>query len=134
MKYLSLSSIMIIRNLGPVLTLPLENVVMPVSKRPPVTYASVAALLLVLASTATYVGGAPPSWAGCTLAFINMILAVIDAVLRRRLLTWECEKMPTTMCMLLNNLVGLMPCMFLCFLSGEPLDFNTKVFARDTVQ
>jgi hypothetical protein len=126
MKHLTLSMLMIIRNLGPLVALPCEMLVMPASKRPAVTYTSVFALLLVLSSAATYIGGAPPSLKGCAFAFLNMFLAVVDVVLRRRLLTTECAEMNTSMCMLLNNFVGIVPSILLCFCTGELLDIDLK--------
>jgi len=135
MEHLTLSMLMIIRNLGPLVTLPIETFVMPTDvKRPVVSCASVCALCLVLASAATYMGGQPPSGKGVVFALINMVLAVIDAVVRRRLLTRECAEMSPTMCMLLNNLVGIVPSILLCFLTGELVDLDpTVAFSRHTV-
>jgi len=119
MKYLTLSMLMIVRNLGPLLTLPCEMAVMPARKRPAATCGTVFALILVLTSAVTYFGGTAPSWKGIGFAFLNLILAVIDVVLRRRLLTTECAEMSTTMCMLMNNLVGIVPSILLCVCTAE---------------
>jgi len=134
MKHLNLSMLMVIRNLGPIVTLPIEMISMPLIKRPVVTYGSVFGLFLVLASALTYFSGEAPSWKGCVFAFLNMMLAVIDVVLRRRFLTTECAEMSTTMCMLLNNLVGIVPSAILCFGTGELLDLDSKTaFSSRTI-
>lgn len=134
MKYMTLSILMMIRNLGPIVTLPIEMMVMPADKRPANSSASKFALLLVLASGVTYFRAEPLSWRGCALAFLNMMLAVGDNVLRRRLLTGECAEMSATMCMLLNNLVAIVPSMLLCFLSGELLEVDANaVFSSYTI-
>merc|ERR1719253_1143815 len=124
MKYLTLFTLMIVRNLGPLVTLPCEMAVMPAHKRPAATFGTVFSLVLILASAATYFGGSAPSWKGIGFAFLNIILAVIDVVLRRRLLTTECAEMSTTMCMLMNNLVGVVPSILLCVCTGELSQIN----------
>jgi len=134
MKYLSMSMLMIIRGLGPVYALPCEWLVMPLSKRPEVTPTTIFTLFLVLTSAFTYCGGVDPSFGGCMFAFVNMCLAVIDAVLRRRLLTTECADMSTAMCMLLNNAVGIVPSFLLIFCTGELLDVGAQtIFSMYTV-
>jgi len=134
MKYMTLSTLMMIRNLGPIVTLPIEMMVMPADKRPSNSSASKFALLLVLASGVTYFCAEPLSWRGCAFAFLNMMLAVGDNVLRRRLLTGECAEMSATMCMLLNNLVAIVPSVLLCFFSGELLDVDANaVFSPYTI-
>merc|ERR1719263_251339 len=112
---------MMIRTLGPIMTLPVEMAVMPPDKRPAISSASKLALLLVLASTVTFFGGEAPSMRGWAFAVLNLMLVIGDNVLRRRLLTGECAEMSPTMCMLLNNLVSILPSILLCFFSGELL-------------
>merc|ERR1719152_178423 len=106
---------------------------MPTDKRPVISVRTIAALLLVLASAATFSSGVLP-WTGFGLALLNLGFAVVDVVLRRRLLAIECSEMPTTMCMLLNNVFGIVPSMLLCFCTGELLDIDTATaFSSHTI-
>lgn len=133
MEYFSLSTLMVFRHFGPILALQLETMVMPVDKHPMTGFTSILALFVVLASTVAYFGGMPSSWRGCMMAFLNTILTVVDALLRRRLLTKECAQMSEAMCLLLNNLIVILPSMLLCFCTGELLDVDAKVvFSADT--
>jgi len=124
MKHLPLSTLMIIRSFGPLMTLPIEYNVMAEEKRPVVTHGSIFALLVVYMAT-SYMG-APFSSEGVGLAFLSMVMAVIDVVVRRRLLVMKCSEMPIPMCMLLNNIIGIVPCLFIAFFSGEVLDIDSK--------
>jgi drug/metabolite transporter (DMT)-like permease len=118
-QYLTLSLLMVIRNLGPLITLPIESVVMPQDKRPYVTRMMVCALLVVLASTFLYCQKIQVSGQGFMLALLNMLLAITDRVAQRRLLTTECKDLSTETCMFLNNAVGLIPTLALALFLGE---------------
>lgn len=119
MQYLSLSMLNVIRNLGPLITLPLELMIMPEGLRPIMSLSSVLALLLLVASTFAYFGGIHVMKIGIVYAALNMCLAVGSLVLRRRLLTTECSSLSTETCMLVNNAVGFVPCLMLSAFAGE---------------
>lgn len=125
-KYLTLSVLMIIRNMGPIITLPIEAVVMSSEKRPYVTMQMVLALVVIFAATCVYCDLIKVSYHGLGLAFLNMVLAVADRVAQRRLLTTECQGLPTETCMLLNNVVGIVPTMGLAIWWGEFGKLDTR--------
>jgi solute carrier family 35 protein len=125
-KYLTLSMLMIIRNTGPMITLPIEVVVMAPEKSPYVKVQMLLALCVILAGVCVYNGNITVPYYGIALAFANMVLAVADRVAQRRLLTTECQGLPTETCMLLNNIVGLAPCFILAYVWGEFANLNWK--------
>merc|ERR1719356_2417333 len=108
-EYLTLSMLMIIRNLGPLITLPIEKMVMPPEKQPQVSKKMMAALMVILAGAIVYAGHIKTSKLGLALALLNMVLAIADRVAQRRLLTSECKALSTETCVLLNNLIGCVP-------------------------
>merc|ERR1719401_668895 len=59
---------------------------------------------------------------------MNMILAITDRVAQRRLLTTECRGLSTETCMLLNNLIGLVPTLILAGALGEFNLVSAKVW------
>jgi len=120
-EYLSLSMLMVIRNLGPMLTLPIEKLVMPADKQPVVSGGMVAALMVILAGAVVYVGSntLDTSALGFVFAMMNMVLAISDRVAQRRLLISECKDLSTETCVLLNNIIGCVPCLALGAIMGE---------------
>lgn len=118
-EYLTLSMMMIIRNLGPVITLPIEMGVMPSDKRPCLTAQMLLSMIVIAVGTSIYVGRIDVSLRGIGLALVNMVLAVADRIAQRRLLTTECQDLSIETCMVLNNVLGLIPCFVLAFHWGE---------------
>jgi solute carrier family 35 protein len=118
-KYLTLSMLMVIRNLGPIITLPIEYVIMSPDKRPVVNVQMILALSLVLVSSLAYFQKIEVSLAGIGFAFLNMVLAITDRITQRRLLTTECRSLSTETCMLLNNVLGMIPTLTLGLYLGE---------------
>jgi solute carrier family 35 protein len=124
-EYLTLSLLMIIRNVGPLVTLPIEYFIMPTDKCPYVTRRMIIALLVVLASTFLYVEGISVSSWGILFAVLNMLLAIADRVAQRRLLTTECKDLSLETCMFLNNSVGMVPILGFALATGEMNVFDT---------
>lgn len=118
-KYLSLSMLMVVRNLGPLVVLPIEMFAMPADRRPFVTWQMLLALLVLLASSFVYCTRIEVSWRGLTFAALNLVLGVADRVAQRRLLTTECQGLSIESCMLLNNALGLFPTFFMASYLGE---------------
>jgi len=119
-EYLTLSMLMVIRNLSPMLTLPIEKLVMPVDKQPVVSGGMLSALMVILVGAMVYVGHAPETSAiGFVFSMLNMVLAIADRVAQRRLLTSECKDLSTETCVLLNNVIGCVPCIALGAVMGE---------------
>jgi drug/metabolite transporter (DMT)-like permease len=127
-RYLTLSMLMVIRNVSPLVTLPIESVVMAADRRPYVTNNMILALLVVLISTFAYCQKLEVSDKGVLFALLNMLLAIADRVAQRRLLTTECKDLPTETCMFLNNSFGLVPCVLLAFAFGEFSKVNLSVW------
>jgi solute carrier family 35 protein len=118
-KYLTLSMLMVVRNVGPIVTLPIESMVMPANMRPPITMQTILSLGMVLISTFIYCQRIETSISGLLMALLNMALAITDRVAQRRLLTTECKGLTTETCMLMNNAFGIVPTVILAFCLGE---------------
>jgi len=128
-QYLTLSMLVILGNLGPLITLPIESCVMPPDKLPTTTGPMIVSLLVVFAGTIIYCHGVQTSVKGLFLSLLNTVLAVVSRVAQRRLLSIECggsSGLSIESCMLLNNSMGLIPTVLLSMWLGE--------FARADVQ
>lgn len=127
-EYLTLSMLMVIRNLGPMITLPIERLVMPADKQPIVSKKMVMALMVILVGAVAYVGQIETSMIGFGFALLNMFLAIADRVAQRRLLTSECKDLSTETCMLLNNLLGCIPTLALGAAVGEMSSVDMRLW------
>lgn len=118
---ISLTLLTLVRNLTPLMMLPLEALVMAPENRPAITFPVVAGMLTMLAGALVYSGGnfASISMVGVAFAFLNMILAVTDRLIQRRLLTTECKELSSTTCTLLNNFFGMLPTLALATATGQ---------------
>jgi solute carrier family 35 protein len=125
-EYLTLSMLMVIRNLGPMVTLPIERMVMPVDKQPVVSSKMIMALIVILSGALVYAGHIQTSLVGFAFALLNMFLAIADRVAQRRLLTSECKGLSTETCMLLNNLLGCIPTVALGYGVNEFAHFDSN--------
>jgi len=132
-KYLTLSMLVIVRNLGPLIVLPIETYCMPADKRPCVTYQMLLALLVLLCGAFIYCTTIQVSFRGLTFAVLNLVLAIADRVVQRRLLTNECQSLSTESCMFLNNALGLIPTLIMGVYLGELTGFDWQLwFASST--
>lgn len=127
-QYLTLSVLMVVRNLGPLITLPMEIMVMSEDKKPAVTCMMIMALMIILASTFAYSNTIQVSEFGRALAALSIILTVADRIAQRRLLTTECKNLSLETCMFINNFVGFFPTMFLALCLGEIGQVNVKMW------
>merc|ERR1740121_1581586 len=118
---ISLTLLTLVRNLTPLLMLPLESVLMAPEKRPTVTGPVVLGILTMLVGALVYSGGnmASISMVGVAFAVLNMVLAVTDRLIQRRLLTTECKELSSTLCTLLNNFFGMMPTLLLAWATDQ---------------
>jgi len=109
-SYISLSLLTVIRNLTPLIVLPLEQLVMPPESRPHASLGIVMSILVMLSGALIYAGGlADISMMGVAFAIGNMVIAVMDRLTQRRLLTNECKDLPSKVCTVLNNFLGIFP-------------------------
>lgn len=119
-EYISLSLLTVVRNLTPLIVLPLERIVMPQDKKPELTSAKVIAISTMLLGCLVYAGGLPSvSMIGLGFAGLNMVLAASDRLIQRRLLTEECQSLTSSVCAIINNSVGLVPTLGLAFATHE---------------
>merc|ERR1719491_1316155 len=97
---ISLTLLTLVRNLTPLLMLPLETLVMAPENRPTITMPVVAGILIMLMGALVYSGGnmGSISMVGIGFAFLNMVLAVTDRLIQRRLLTAECKDLSSGTC------------------------------------
>jgi hypothetical protein len=114
-EQISLSLLTVVRNLTPLIALPIEGIIMPPDKRPTVTLPIIAAILVMLVGAVIYGDGILPtlSMVGLLYALLNMTMAVTDRLMQRRLLTQECKDLPSDVCTIVNNALGLIPTVFL---------------------
>lgn len=120
-QYLTLSMFVVVRNMGPLIALPIESWpgVMDPKKVPTISTASMMSLLVLLASTVIYSHGVETNMRGLLFAVLNMLLAITERLAQRRLLTAECAGLSTPSCALLNNGLGIFPTMVLAVYLGE---------------
>merc|ERR1719188_2059384 len=113
-QYMSLSFYTVIRNMTPLVVLPVERTLMPADTRPRVSYMVLISMSVMLCGTLMYGGGiGHVSVIGCIFAFTNMILAVSDRLIQRRLLTTECTGLASSVCTVMNNAFGSIPALLL---------------------
>jgi len=119
-EYVSLSFYAVVRSLTPLVVLPLERTIMPVSMRPRVSNLVIISLVLILAGAVMYGRGTSGvSALGVLFATANALLAVCDRLLQRRLLTSECRGLPSAACAVMNNALGSLPALLLAGLTHE---------------
>lgn len=126
-SYISLSLLTIIRNLTPLVALPIEYTIMPPDKRPSVTGPIMVSILVMLLGALIYGDGilASLSVVGVAFAVLNLGLAVTDRVAQRRLLTQECKDIPSDVCTIINNAVGLIPTLALAAATHQFTEMHT---------
>lgn len=109
-EYLTLSLVTVFRNLSPLVTMTVENLCMDAKHRQKLT-APILLSFAVLAVGAFVFshGQAESTWIGLVIITANTLLAIGDRVLQRRLLVSECEGLPLSACMTLNNSFGMLP-------------------------
>merc|ERR1711862_778949 len=56
---------------------------------------------------------------GLVFALANMVMAMSDRLIQRRLLTTECKSLNSSVCTIMNNLIGLLPTMLLAVATHE---------------
>jgi hypothetical protein len=120
-KYVTLSVMTVVRNLAPLISMPIEMCLMPPSKRPAVSSESIAAMCCMLAGAILYGVSAASavSLIGIGFAFFNMFLAIADRMLQRRLLIEECKDLNLEACTFLNNLLGMVPAILVARMTNE---------------
>jgi len=118
---ISLTVLTLVRNLTPLLMLPLESMVMPFDQRPAISWGVVTGILVMLAGAMIYSEGnvATISMVGVGFAFLNMSIAVTDRLIQRRLLTTECKDLSSGTCTILNNFWGMLPTLLLASVTGQ---------------
>merc|ERR1719237_1246036 len=106
-EYISLTLLTVVRNLTPLASLAVERALMPLSAQATVTPGVIGSIVVMGIGACVYAGGLPDlSMVGVCFALLNMVLAVSDRCLQRRLLTTECKDMHSSVCTILNNSVG----------------------------
>jgi len=122
-EYISLSLLTVIRNLTPLVVLPIERAIMPAGKRPQVDAATVGSIVLMLAGALVYADGIRHiSAIGVVFTLMNMVLAVSDRLIQRRLLTTECQELPSGVCTVLNNFFGSIPTLAFAIVTHQTRD------------
>lgn len=120
-EYMSLTLLTIVRNLSPLVVLPLETLLMPPEKRPVISGQAILAICLMLVGALAFCGTSVEtvSWVGIGFAVLNMVVAISDRLLQRRLLTSDCSDLSAGACTLINNTLGILPTLILAQASGQ---------------
>lgn len=120
MEYISLTLLTVVRNATPMVVLPLEYMLMPSDKRPWVSPGTVAAILIMFIGAVMYGDSLPHvSFLGLFFALLNMIMAVTDRLVQRRLLSVECKDLSLKVCTAVKNGVGLVPTLVVAAATNE---------------
>jgi len=118
--FMNLSFFTIVRNLGPIVCLPIEYMAMPAGEKPQVTIPIVASMVIMVMGAVVYgYDSVSFSVIGVLFAVMNMIFAVSDRLVQRRLMVSECKGIAVESCTFLNNSVGLLPAVLAAFMTGE---------------
>lgn len=129
-EYISLSMLTIVRNLTPLVVLPIESLVMPADKQPRVDRTIVLSILAMFFGAVIYGGNIENfSWIGIAFALMNMILACSDRLIQRRLLTDQCKGLTSSACSILNNGVAMFPTFAMALMTQE----TTKVTSPEAI-
>jgi len=119
-KHVTLCVMTVVRNLAPLIALPVELYIMPENKRPRVSMESIGAMCVMLAGAVIYGLSAPEiSAIGIGFAVLNMLLAIFDRTLQRSLIVQECKDLHLEYCTFLNNIVGTVPAISLALFTHE---------------
>eukprot|EP00746_Dinoflagellata_sp_MGD_P165278 gnl/MRDRNA2_/MRDRNA2_94453_c0_seq1.p1 gnl/MRDRNA2_/MRDRNA2_94453_c0~~gnl/MRDRNA2_/MRDRNA2_94453_c0_seq1.p1 ORF type:complete len:447 (-),score=50.39 gnl/MRDRNA2_/MRDRNA2_94453_c0_seq1:324-1664(-) len=109
-EFISLTMLTIVRNLTPLVVLPIERFMMPKDKQPHVNATIIGAILIMMCGAIIYGGSIVDfSWIGIAFALMNMVLACSDRLIQRRLLTDQCKQLSSSACSILNNGVAMVP-------------------------
>lgn len=129
--HVTLCVMTVVRNLGPLVALPIEFLVMPGGKQPFVSRESLAAMFTMLAGAVVYAAVVPSiSMIGVAFAVLNLCIAVIDRTLHRRLLAHDCKDLKLEFCTFINNFVGMLPALGVACLTKEFHSLETKEWLR----
>jgi drug/metabolite transporter (DMT)-like permease len=119
-EFISLSLLTVVRNLAPLVVLPIESMVMPAGKGPKITLSVVASILTMLFGAVVYAGGLTGiSWVGIMFAVLNMALAVSDRMIQRRLLSTDCSSLSLETCTVMTNFFGMFPTVGIAYFTNE---------------
>jgi drug/metabolite transporter (DMT)-like permease len=115
-EFISLSLATIMRNLTPLIVLPIETLIMPSDKRPAVNKAIISSMLLMLCGGIIYCGAITFSPIGIAFAVLNMVIGVAFRLSQRWLLTNRCQGLSSAVCSILNNGMAMLPtCALACW-------------------
>lgn len=118
--HVTLCVMTVVRNLGPLVALPIEMMVMPGGKKPFVSMESLAAMLMMLIGAFVYAAVVPSiSMIGIAFAVLNLVIAVIDRTVHRRFLAHDCKDLKLEFCTFINNFVGMLPAALVAILTKE---------------
>merc|ERR1719162_1048931 len=118
--YISLSLMIVFRNLAPLVTMTVESLVMDAQHAPKVTLPAVLAIMMmVMGAVLSTIGQSDASWIGLAIVLLNTLLAIADRLIQRRLLVSECKDLPLSACMTLNNSLGMIPTLAVAVATNE---------------
>merc|ERR550537_693322 len=107
-NYLNLSFFTILRNLSPMIVLPIECMFLPEKDRPLVNIGVVASIGVMFLGAILYgFDSVSISVLGIACAIINMVFGITERLAQRRLLVQECKDLPVEACVFWNNSLGM---------------------------
>jgi len=132
--HVTLCVMTVVRNLGPLIALPIEMVVMPGGKKPFVSMEGLAAMLMMLLGAIVYAAVVPSiSMIGIAFAVLNLVIAVIDRTVHRRLLAHDCKDLKLEFCTFINNFVGMLPAVGVALFTRELQHLDSRQWIRTDV-
>lgn len=129
--HVTLCVMTIVRNLGPLIALPIEMLIMPAGQQPSTSAESLAAMLTMLVGAIVYALVVPSiSLIGIAFAVLNLMVAVVDRTMHRRLLAHDCKNLSMEFCTFINNFVGMLPAVGVAFVTKEFRHLDYKAWYR----
>eukprot|EP00401_Gymnodinium_catenatum_P007775 CAMPEP_0117620796 /NCGR_PEP_ID=MMETSP0784-20121206/87311_1 /TAXON_ID=39447 /ORGANISM="" /LENGTH=305 /DNA_ID=CAMNT_0005424717 /DNA_START=173 /DNA_END=1086 /DNA_ORIENTATION=+ len=123
-KHLAFSKLALILSPSPIVTLLIEKCVMPIDKRPAVSLAVVVALCTLPLGWLLFSDNIVFSLVGLAVALLHMVLSITNHVVQRRFLTTECNSLSIEVCVVLNNVIAVVPAARFGMMMGEFTKFD----------
>jgi len=117
LDHASMGAIIVVRNVAPIITMVIERFF---GEQIRITVGVILSLLVVVGGVAMYTSvDLQFSWTGMTWMAVNMVSAVLERLLQRKMIAVEPIDVSKTGMMLLNNAVALIPMGMLLYFFGE---------------
>lgn len=129
--HVTLCAMTVVRNLGPLVALLIEPLMMPTVKQALLSWETFAAMLTMLVGAVMYAAVVPSlSILGLAFAGLNMMIAVIDRMVQRHLLFHEGTDVTVESCTFVTFFGGMILALGVAFLTNELHNVNSREWLR----